>query len=78
MRLYFAEPAGQRPGERVFSVSLQGKAALADLDIARQAPAPGKTIIREFQGVEAARELKITFAARQGQPVLSGLRLEVE
>ena len=37
VRLYFAEPEDLRPGQRVFSVKVQGKVVIKDLDVAQEA-----------------------------------------
>ncbi len=75
VRLHFAEPEKLRPGQRVFSVSLQGKEVLADFDIVAEAGGPNRSVVKEFERVRAGDELKIVFTPKAGEPVISGIEL---
>lgn len=76
VRLHFAEPEDVRAGERVFSVSLQGKQTLRDFDIAREAGGPRRAIVREFKGVEVERSLQVDLVpATEKPPVICGIEL---
>lgn len=76
VRLHFAEPEDVRDGDRVFSVSLQGKEALRDFDIAREAGGPRRAIVREFKGVEVERSLQVDLVpATEKPPVICGIEL---
>lgn len=75
LRLYFLEPQASRAGERVFSVSLQEKPLLADLDVAAEAGGPLKALVKPFADVECGETLELKFAARVGTPLLCGLEL---
>ncbi len=68
--LYFAEPEAIGPGERVFSVRLQGKEVLGDFDIAREAGGPNRGVVRTFEGVRIANALEVEFIAKTGKPAL--------
>jgi outer membrane protein assembly factor BamB len=61
VRLYFVEPDRVKAGQRVFNVSLQGKEVLANLDIVKEAGGPNRTLVKEFKGVQVARDLTVTF-----------------
>ncbi len=74
VRLVFLEPV-KDAGGRVFDVSLQGKRVLKDLDVAREAGGPLRSLVKEFAGVEAAKELRIDFS---GDAVLSGVEVVSE
>jgi hypothetical protein len=78
VKLYFAEPDDPRPGDRVFSVLLQGQTVLEDFDIRRAAGGPRIAITREFTGIEVSGELEIQLrpAKKTGaKPILCGLEV---
>jgi hypothetical protein len=81
VRLHFAEvDENVRPGERVFSVSLQNKEALRDFDVARTAGGPLRAVAREFRGVEAEDVLHValTPTGRSKPAVLCGVEIVAE
>ncbi|MCK5849685.1 MAG: hypothetical protein KAH23_02125, partial [Kiritimatiellae bacterium] len=75
VRLYFAEPDNCKPEERVFSVIIQGKPLLIDLDIATEADGLMKTIIKEFRGIRIEKELILEFKPKSGQTLICGIEL---
>ena len=68
VRLYFAEPDELPPGERVFSVSLQGQEVLKSFDIVKAAGGPRIALVKEFRGVTVSGDLKIRLAGTGGKP----------
>ena len=76
VKLYFAEPREAKPGERVFSVRLQGKEVLAGFDIVAAAGGPRRALIKEFPGVEVKDYLEIALTPAEvskiKQPLLCG------
>jgi len=78
VRLYFAEPGDAKPDERVFSIRLQGKKVMQDLDIVKDAGGRMRGIVREFRGIKAGRTLELMLTARSGLPILSGMELRLE
>jgi len=75
VRLYFAEPdAGAKPGDRVFTVAVNGKAALRDFDVTKEAGGPRRVVVKELRGLSAA-PLTVTFQARKGEPVICGIEV---
>jgi outer membrane protein assembly factor BamB len=62
VRLHFAEPDGLTAGQRVFSVSLQGKKVLDRFDIAATAGGANRSIVKEFKGVAVGDSLLIEFS----------------
>jgi hypothetical protein len=78
VRLFFAEMEGAGPGNRVFDVSLQGRTVLQKLDVVREAGGPGRELVKEFRAIRIAGSLAIGFAARVGEPMLSGVELVAE
>jgi hypothetical protein len=82
IRLHFAEPAGAKPGERVFDVFLQDQKVLDSFDMAALAPTPNTAIVREFSGIMAKDDLLIDLkpsAAGAGlQPLICGVEILAE
>jgi len=75
VRLHFLDPAPSKPGERVFSVALEGRAVLEDFDIAREATPAARRVVREFRGIEIDGPLDIRLTAKSGATVLSAVEL---
>ena len=79
VRLHFCELDGAAPGERAFDVLLNGKPALAGLDIAREA-GPMKALVKEFRGITCAASLDIELrgkanASEKSAPLLSAIEV---
>jgi len=81
VRLYFSAPEGDRPGQRVFDVKVQGTTVLEDFDIVKQARSPQRELVREFKGIQAGPNLTVELATKAKEvtpatrPVLSGLEI---
>jgi hypothetical protein len=75
LRLYFSEPDLMEPGERVFTVFLEGKPVLVDLDMARSARNPNQPLTRDFRDVQVQGALELSFEALQGEPLLCGVEV---
>ena len=75
VRLYFVEPRSIKPGERVFSVSLEGKPVLTDFDAVKEAGKPLQAVMREFKDVEVEGPLDIRLSATAGTTLLSGVEI---
>jgi outer membrane protein assembly factor BamB len=75
VRLHFLDPAPSKPGERVFSVTLEGRVVLEDFDIAREATPAARRVVREFEGVEIDGPLDIRLTAKAGATTLSAVEL---
>ena len=75
--LHFAEHRLVQPGDRVFSVAIQGRQVLKDFDVIAAAGKRFVPVVRTFKGIDVDRRLQITFApsprARLPRPVLCGL-----
>jgi hypothetical protein len=68
-----------KPGERIFSVSLQGREVLKDFDIAREAGKPGSPVIREFKNVQADGAIRIGLSPSAKKPAaLCGVQMLLE
>jgi len=81
VRLHFAETKHLKPGDRVFSGSLQGTQVIRDLDLIQHA-GPRTAVVREFRGIEAADALTMTLTPKPRQassgPTLSGIEILAE
>lgn len=78
VRLIFAEFEATQPGERVFSIKLQGKEVAKSLDVFKDAGGKGRAITREFRNVRIGGTLEIEFTSAAGSkhpPMLSGVEL---
>jgi len=79
VRLYFTEPEEILPGERVFGVAIQGREAVRELDIVREAKGAHRGVVLEEKGVPVNDALRIEFTARtQRPPLVCGIELIAE
>lgn len=81
VRLHFAEVEDMRPGQRIFSISLQGQEVLKGLDVAREAGGAGRCMVKEFKGVVVEDTLQIAMtpaADKKGSSVLCGVEIVAE
>jgi len=82
VRLHFLEPDDVEPGERVFSVTVQGKPAIERLDVVKAAGGRNRSLVKEIRGVEVKDRLVIDLAAdpasKQQATVLSGVEIQAE
>lgn len=78
VRLYFAAPAEDKPGQRVFDVKLQGKTVATGLDIAARAGGALRAHVETFKGIGVSEKLLLELVpARAGGPlpVLNGIEV---
>lgn len=75
VRFYFAELDGAAPGERVQTISLQGKAVLTDVDIRSRAKAAMTGIIEQVDGVMVDGILTINLQSTDGESLISGIEV---
>ncbi len=68
--LYFAEPDARAPGERVFSVRIQGRDVLTDFDIVEEAGGPNRGLVHRFPGVRATDAVTVEFVSQAELPAL--------
>jgi hypothetical protein len=69
VRLGFAEMDDAKPGQRVFSVILQGKPVLKNFDVVREAEGPLKPVVKEFSGIEVKDKLTIGLTPKAKAPL---------
>ncbi len=75
IELRFAEPTAVAPGERVFDVVVNGRTVVASLDLVAQAGTGRAVPITVFATSVGEQGLQLTFPAKVGQPILSGIRV---
>ncbi len=81
LRLYFAEPDDVKPGERVFNVNVQGKPALAALDIVKEAGGRNRALVKEVSRVQVGDELVIELSPTSSElrtAILCGVEIQSE
>ena len=77
--LYFGEPEPLTPGQRVFSVKIQGREVLTNFDIVREAGGADYSIVRQFTGIRAGNDLQLEFVpATALPPLICGVKLVEE
>lgn len=76
VRLHFGEPERLTAGQRVFDVDLQGRHALENFDIVREAGGPDRGIVREFRDVAIGNQLRVDFRPKSDMPpIIAGIEL---
>ena len=75
LRLYFMEPEFSAPEKRVFSVSLNGKPLIMNLDIYQETQTGHHILVREFSQIPIEGNLDLTFTASIGKPLICGVEL---
>ena len=66
VRLHFCDPDNDKPGQRVFKVSILGQVREPALDIVARAGGRNREVVRTYSGIEVRGKLAITFAAADG------------
>lgn len=78
VRLHFAETFDGISGEgqRVFSVSINDKIVLKDLDLYKEAGGPQKPLVKEFKNISVTnKELVIGFTSNIENPEINGIEI---
>ena len=78
VRLYFAESSETQPGTRVFDLVIQGQAVAEDFDVIDEAGGAKRSVVAEFGGIRALRDIEINLLPKQGVPLICGVELVVE
>ena len=81
IRLHFAAPKGDEPGERVFDVLVGDTVVLEGLDVAKEAGGPMRALVKTLEGVRPGKAVTITLrpvSGSQAGPTLSGLEVQRE
>ena len=75
VRLYFAEKAGVGHDQRVFSVKIQGREVIRDLDVAKASGGTTQAIVREFKNIQIGDILTVSLTPKTGTPLICGIEL---
>ena len=79
VRLHFAEPEGLEPGERLFTVVMQGDEVLASLDVAKAARGPRRHLAKTFRNIQVRDKLLVAFKPEGARgAVLCGLEVAAQ
>lgn len=70
VQLGFSALEGDRRGERVFDVKLQGNVVLENFDILRTAGKVKKAVIKEFKGVDVKEALVVELVPERSKPTI--------
>jgi outer membrane protein assembly factor BamB len=68
VRLYFAAPEGDKPGQRVFDVHLQGKTVMKSLDVTAKAGGARRALVEEFERIAVTDHLLLELVPAQANP----------
>ena len=75
VRLFFADPECENPGERVFDIVVNGQTLAERYDIVGTAGARMKSTTIECESVPVDDSLEVQLRPRAGQPILSGVEV---
>ena len=78
VRLHFAETTFDAAGKRIFNVEINGRPALTDFDVFRDAGGKDKALVKEFPGVTPDGNGNILIRMRNGsadKPEINGIEV---
>jgi hypothetical protein len=75
VRLYFAEPDQNQPGQRVFDILLNGNAVAERFDVVKTAGGRRRGTIQQFENISMKDALEVTLKPHRGRAILSGIEL---
>ena len=84
LRLHFAELDDVQAGDRVFSVALQGKIVLKDMDVFQESGGRFHALVKEISNITANRKIEIELLPKDGSsgsksvPILNAVELYQE
>ncbi len=64
----FAPVKGDRPGQRVFDVYLQGRRVLKDFDVIKEAGGINRAVVKSFDGILVKNNLELKFVPKAENP----------
>jgi hypothetical protein len=73
VRLLFAAVDGEKSGQRVFDVKLQGRTVLAGFDAAKETGGRQKAVVREFKGIQGGETLLLELVPKAPAPTHASL-----
>jgi outer membrane protein assembly factor BamB len=75
VRLFFAEMDEDQPGQRTFDITIQGKPAFTQLDVAKEAGGTHRGIVKESEGIQVTNDLALGFSSNA---IISGIEVIIE
>jgi len=75
INLYFSEPEATQPGERIFSVKIEGKTALNHLDVFKESNGQNNILIKSFKNIKVDESLNISFQPHKGKTIIAGIEI---
>ncbi|MCA9073034.1 MAG: hypothetical protein KDA84_29130, partial [Planctomycetaceae bacterium] len=78
VRLYFSEPDSLKPGQRVFSIKLQGKSVADNCDVVQEVGASHVSLMKSFENISAGNDLTVELTPTNETsqpPILSGVEI---
>jgi len=78
VRLYFAAPEADRPGERVFDIKMQGQTVAKGLDVMGKTGAARAALVEEFENISVGDKLVVELVSGEGAaklPVINGIEV---
>ena len=75
VRLYFAEPDQNQPGQRVFDILLNGNAVAERFDVVKAAGGCMRGTIQQFENIPVKNALEVTLKPHRGRTIVSGIEL---
>jgi hypothetical protein len=75
VRLHFAETWHTEPGQRAFSVLLNGRTVLEGFDPLAEAGSPNAAVVREFEVPVFGKGLTIEFRAETDSAMVNGIEV---
>ena len=70
VRLGFSAPSGDKLGQRVFDITLQGNPVIENFDVRKDAGSPNKAVIKEWRGIPVENDLVVDLSSRNPNPTL--------
>jgi len=78
LRLYFMEPEYTRPGQRIFSIKVNGREIVSNLDVFAKAGGKDRALIITKQGIPVSKTLELELVPVRGEPLLCAVAVVVK
>jgi beta-galactosidase len=75
IELRFVEYEVAKPGQRVFSLAVNGESWIRDLDLAKEYGGMQPVVLRSSARASGGEGVRVDFTAVVGRPVLSAIRV---
>ena len=75
VRLFFAETADSKPGERIQAINLQKQIVERELDIVKESGGQLHGLVREFNNIQIDGTFHLSLTASRGRSLISGIEI---